>query len=84
VHGLAALPAEPQTVGRYVAALATTGPAIPRLRRDRGGAATVDSRPAIAFAVGESWSRSRWRCAMVTRRRMNDDAVAETGRCRAL
>ena len=32
LHGLASLPAEPQTVGRYVPALATTGPAIPRLR----------------------------------------------------
>ncbi len=50
LHGLAALPAAPQTVGRYVSVLATTGPAIPRLRRDRGGAAAV-VRPAAVSTI---------------------------------
>ena len=51
LHGLAALPAEPQTVGRYVSALAITGPAIPRLRREPGGATIVDIRPAAVSTI---------------------------------
>ena len=51
LHGLASLPAEPQTVDRYVSALATTGPAIPRLRREPGGTTIVDIRPAAVSTI---------------------------------
>ncbi len=51
LNGFAPLPASPQTVGRYVSALATIGPAIPRVRRDRGGASAVDARPAAVSTI---------------------------------
>ena len=51
LHGLGALPAEPQTVGRYVSALATTGSAIPRLRREPGGTTIIDIRPAAVSTI---------------------------------
>ena len=51
IHGLSSLPAEPQTVGRYVSALAITGPAIPRLRLRTDGAAAVDLRPAAVSTI---------------------------------
>lgn len=51
LYGLAALLAAPQTVGRYVSALAITGPAISRLRRDRDGAMMVDIRPAAVSTI---------------------------------
>ena len=51
LHRLAALPAAPQTVGRYVSALATTGPANPRLRLRTDGAAAVDVRPAAVSTI---------------------------------
>ena len=51
LHAVEALPAAPQTIATYIAALARHGPAIPRLRRGADGEPEAFVRPATVATI---------------------------------